>query len=663
MATALGGFKAIAPVPSASDFVDIALSSTQRKLPTVIHKNFKISRIRNFYMRKVKYCANTIDERIGKILTEFPILENLHPFLMHFLNILYDKEHWKIALGQLNKARHLVDQVAKDYLRLLKFADSLYRAKQLKRAALGRMATILKGQKNALEFLEQVRQHLNRLPAIDPNTRTLIICGFPNVGKSSFMNKVTRADVETAPYPFTTKALHVGHTDYKYLRWQIIDTPGILDHDIKDMNVIEMQSITALAHLRAACMYFMDLSEQCGYTIEAQCKLFQSIQPLFRDKPVIVVFNKVDIARYSDLTDENKAFVDEILAQPGIQSVSSSTITEEGVMSVRDAACDALLAHRVEQKMRGSRIDAVANKLHVAVPKQRDTKDRPAFIPPKALEKKKYDKTDPERIRLERDDEVAMSGLGIFTQDMKKNYILDDEEWKYDVMPEFMDGKNVADFFSADIAEQLSKLEEEEERLDGEGFYESGDDEELNSEEEEIADAAAQIVRSKAILKQKSQAKHISRAIIPRKAKNVTLKQFTTGMREIGLDPKHLERRAAVLSEKEKAAYDAYVKRQEAKEAAEGKAPAADGDVEMQDAEGPSGSASRGVSARGPKTNRQFAGMATDAQATKAALLRKFAVREPNRMARASESDRHIPITRPKWMMSGKRKQGTNDRR
>jgi hypothetical protein len=32
MATALGGFKAIAPVPSASDFIDIALSSTQRKV-------------------------------------------------------------------------------------------------------------------------------------------------------------------------------------------------------------------------------------------------------------------------------------------------------------------------------------------------------------------------------------------------------------------------------------------------------------------------------------------------------------------------------------------------------------------------------------------------------------------------------------------------------
>lgn len=51
--------------------------------------------------------------------------------------------------------------------------------------------------------------------------RTLILCGFPNVGKSSLMNKLTRADVEVQPYAFTTKALYVGHFDYKFLRWQV----------------------------------------------------------------------------------------------------------------------------------------------------------------------------------------------------------------------------------------------------------------------------------------------------------------------------------------------------------------------------------------------------------------------------------------------------------
>lgn len=41
------------------------------------------------------------------------------------------------------------------------------------------------------------------------------MCGFPNVGKSSFLNSVTRADVEVQPYAFTTKSLFVGHMDYK----------------------------------------------------------------------------------------------------------------------------------------------------------------------------------------------------------------------------------------------------------------------------------------------------------------------------------------------------------------------------------------------------------------------------------------------------------------
>ena len=128
----------------------------------------------------------------------------------------------------------------------------------------------MRRQKDPLAYLEQVRQHISRLPAIDPNTRTLLICGYPNVGKSSFINKVTRADVDVQPYAFTTKSLFVGHLDYKYLRWQVIDTPGILDHPLEEMNTIEMQSITALAHLKSCVLYFMDLSEQCGYTIEAQ---------------------------------------------------------------------------------------------------------------------------------------------------------------------------------------------------------------------------------------------------------------------------------------------------------------------------------------------------------------------------------------------------------
>lgn len=45
-----------------------------------------------------------------------------------------------------------------------------------------------------------------------------------------------------------------------------------------------------------------------------------------------------------------------------------------------------------------------------------------------------------------------------------------------DIMPEIMDGKNVADFIDPDIVEKLEALEREEERLQAEGFYDSDSD-------------------------------------------------------------------------------------------------------------------------------------------------------------------------------------------
>lgn len=107
----------------------------------------------------------------------------MHPFYADLINVLYSRDHYKLALGQLSTARTLVDNVAKDYLKLLKFGDSLYRCKELKRAALGRMCTVMKKLGPSLAYLEQVRQHLSRLPAIDPATRTVMITGYPNVGQ------------------------------------------------------------------------------------------------------------------------------------------------------------------------------------------------------------------------------------------------------------------------------------------------------------------------------------------------------------------------------------------------------------------------------------------------------------------------------------------------
>ena len=69
------------------------------------------------------------------------------------------------------------------------------------------------------------------------------------------------------------------------------------------------QAITALAHLRAAVLYFMDISEQCGHHLDEQLELFKSICPLFANKPVVVVLNKVDVLTFDDLPEDKKTIL------------------------------------------------------------------------------------------------------------------------------------------------------------------------------------------------------------------------------------------------------------------------------------------------------------------------------------------------------------------
>ncbi|CAM9660418.1 unnamed protein product, partial [Discosporangium mesarthrocarpum] len=349
-------FKKMAPVPPADAFLDIVLTRTQRKTPTVIHPGYKISRIRSFYMRKVKFTQETMSERLGQIISDFPRLDDIHPFYGDLLNILYDRDHYKLALGQMNMAKKLIEALSRDYVRLLKYGDSLYRCKQLKRAALGRMCTLLKRQKASLSYLEEVRRHLARLPALDPNTRTLLLTGFPNVGKSSFMNKVTRAEVDVQPYAFTTKSLYVGHMDYRYLRWQVVDTPGILDHPLEERNTIEMQAVTALAHLQCCVLYFIDVSEQCGYTIQEQVSLFESIKPLFANKQLLVIANKVDLAPFKEIREGDRLLIERLASEAGVELHMMSNVSEEGVQDVKNAACDKLLQSRVDARMAGKKV-------------------------------------------------------------------------------------------------------------------------------------------------------------------------------------------------------------------------------------------------------------------------------------------------------------------
>ncbi|CAI0399432.1 unnamed protein product [Linum tenue] len=642
-------FKKITVVPSGNHLIDIVLSRTQRQTPTVIHKGNAISRVRQFYMRKVKFTETNFTDKLSKTIEDFPRVEDIHPFYDDLLHVLYNKDHYKLALGQLNTARNLIKRIREDYVKLLKYGDSLYRCKSLKLAALGRMCTVTKRIGPSLAYLEHVRQHMARLPSINTGAPTILICGCPNVGKSSFLNKITRADVEVQPYAFTTKSLFVGHTDYKYLRYQVIDTPGLLDRPLEDRNIIEMCSVTALVNLHAAILFFLDLSGSCGYNISQQAALFHSIKMMFRNNPVLIVCNKTDLQTLEGLSGEDLKLVMEMKSAALKTIPGQSTITDEGVMAVKNAACQRLLDQRSERKMKSKKMPTVLNRFHVAMPKPRDQKERPVCIPQAVLEARAEEAAHEDR-KTEKDIENENGGAGVYSASLRKHYILADDDWKLDILPEFLDGHNVYDFIDPDILQRVEELEREETAVEEDGGDFEMEDEDFTAEAEKDLQ---EIRKRKKLLIQKHRIKKStaeSRPTVPRKFdkdRKFTTERMGRQLSSLGIDPSRAIERARSRSVSRKG---------RKRERSDG----GDGEDEMEIDGGLDNKKKLRLRSR---SRSVLQGFKDSAQKMKAVTMARNATKKRNKDARRGEADRVIPTLRPKHLFSGKRSIGKTDRR
>ena len=128
-----------------------------------------------------------------------------------------------------------------------------------------------------------------------------------------------------------------------------------------------------------------------------------------------------DVLEEQRLGQRRQELLQTLVEDPSLPAtmVELSCFSDEGIMAVRNQACDVLLTNRVQSKEKTRRVAGIENRLRVAVPVKRDEVAREAHIPDGVVGRKKYDKDDPDRITLERDIEEAGGGAGFFSFDMQ----------------------------------------------------------------------------------------------------------------------------------------------------------------------------------------------------------------------------------------------------
>ncbi len=297
-------FEKIPTVPTADEILDRCFRRAASKMRLKRNKD----RANEEFVRAT---SQAIHHRLVSVMQSFPELNELPPFYRDVVDILWGIDRVKKSLGAVGWAARWARTHGPGLAYQTRRSDN---PSVFRKRAVARLSSVVHQIDEDLRFLNEMRNVLRKLPHVDDEF-TVVVAGYPNVGKSSFIRLVSSADPEIASYPFTTKGIIVGHRMVSDERMQFIDTPGLLDRPPEDRNPIERQALTAIINLADVVLFILDASEHCGYPIEEQIRLLHVIETLV-EVPLVVAVNKADLVYfdgYLNMSTENGEGVDEVL--------------------------------------------------------------------------------------------------------------------------------------------------------------------------------------------------------------------------------------------------------------------------------------------------------------------------------------------------------------
>ncbi len=297
-------FQAIHRIEKAQTYLDIAVKrALKSKGPKKRGLAFEKAKPREY--DRIGIITETLSEKLSNISKEFPQIDELAEFYRELVKVTLDSDKLNKSLVSVRWAKSKIRELANEHKQRIRRIYDFNQLDKAKKAFLGRVSSVMKQIAESLDYLESARKTMAGYPVLKTGLFTICIAGFPNVGKTTLLSKLTTSTPEIKEYAFTTKQLNLGYAEMQGQKVQFIDTPGTLARPDK-MNNIEKQAYLAIKYLADMIIYIYDLTEP--YPLEDQERLLEKTKE--SRKPVMLYLSKTDLLEQGAInkfSQENEA--------------------------------------------------------------------------------------------------------------------------------------------------------------------------------------------------------------------------------------------------------------------------------------------------------------------------------------------------------------------
>lgn len=320
---------AFSDIPNIEDhkfYIDLAFKRSKKsseELRERIKNKSNLEKSKIIELARLDVIKDTLAGKLNDILITFPKLDHLGEFYFEYLKTMFDISDVKQSIGAINWAVEKVNAFFFIYKKKINASRSISDMNNHRREFYGRVSSVVKQVKDNLTILRNAVFVLRELPQIK-KMFTVSLFGFPNVGKTTLLTKLTKSKAEIASYPFTTRKINVGYSQINDTEVQVLDTPGTLNR-FEKMNNIEKQAYLAVKFHTDCLVMVFDLSEE--YPISKQEELFETIKKTFHKK-ILLFVTKTDILDKQTVSEFKKKYPSVLTTIEELKKSISSSLAQ-----------------------------------------------------------------------------------------------------------------------------------------------------------------------------------------------------------------------------------------------------------------------------------------------------------------------------------------------